>query len=65
MAAVEVDSPPASQSFNELVDQHGATAMIVELVLLGIGTFGAIAFDQRMEKRQSLEALASSMEESS
>ena len=37
------------QSFDQLVDQHGPTVMIAELVLLGIGTFGAIAYDQRLD----------------
>jgi len=41
--------PPAN--FNELVDRYGATAMIWEIVLLGIGTVGAIAYDQHLDKR--------------
>lgn len=42
--------PSSSDSFNDIVDQHGATAMIWEIVLLGVGTFGAIAYDQRLDR---------------
>ena len=40
-----------ADGFTEIVDRHGANAMIVELVLLGLGTFGAIAFDQHQDKK--------------
>jgi len=39
--------------FTALVDQHGTSVMIVELVLLGVGTFGAIAYDQHLDKKAS------------
>lgn len=37
--------------FNTLVDKHGPKVMILELILLGIGTAGAIAYDQHLDKR--------------
>lgn len=47
-------SPSAgSEQFNDLVDRLGPTVMIVELVLLTIGTFGAIAYDQHLDGKPS------------
>ena len=46
----EAAGPPAN--FNELIDRYGATAMIWEIVLLGIGTVGAIAYDQHIDKTE-------------
>ena len=46
-----VEAPP-SQGFDTLVDRYGHTALAIELVLLGIGTVGAIAFDQYLDKKQ-------------
>jgi hypothetical protein len=43
------------QDFNALVDKHGANAMIIELILLGVGTAGAIAYDQHLDKRLAVE----------
>lgn len=43
----------ATDSFTEVVDEHGVSVMIVELVLLGIGTVGAIGYDQHLDKRQA------------
>lgn len=39
----------SGEDFNQLVDRYGPVALVVELVLLGIGTFGAIAYDQRLD----------------
>lgn len=41
------------KDFNDLIDRYGAKAMIVEILLLGVGTFGAIAYDQRLDKREA------------
>ncbi len=41
-------SQPAD--FNALVDQYGPKAMIIEIIVLGIGTAGAIAYDQRLDR---------------
>lgn len=49
--AVEV-----TDSFTQLVDDHGVSVMIVELVLLGIGTVGAIGYDQHLDKREAERA---------
>ena len=46
-----VEVPAGSESFNELVDRHGPSVMIAEL--LGIGTFGAIAYDQRLDAAEA------------
>ena len=43
----------ATDSFTEVVDQYGVNVMIVELVLLGIGTMGAIGYDQHLDKREA------------
>ena len=48
-----VEVPAGSESFNELVDRHGPSVMIAELLLLGIGTFGAIAYDQRLDAAEA------------
>jgi len=41
-----------SDSFNELVDRYGIKIMIGELVLLAIGTFGAIGYDQHLDRNE-------------
>ena len=47
------EAPINGQGFNELLDKHGLNIMIVELALLGIGTFGAIAYDQHLDAREN------------
>ena len=49
MMTADEEVPKSGESFNTLVDQHAPMVMIAELVLLGIGTFGAIAYDQRLD----------------
>lgn len=39
------------QRFDALVDGYGHAALAIELALLGISTFGAIAYDQRLDKK--------------
>ena len=39
-----------SGGFNKLVDRYGTKIMIGELVLLAIGTFGAIGYDQHLDR---------------
>lgn len=48
------DSPDEPKDFNQMMDAYGGRVMIAELVLLGIGTVGAIMYDQRLD--QKLEA---------
>lgn len=48
------DKGNETKNFNQLIDAHGAQAMIVELVLLGVGTVGAILYDQRLDKKAEL-----------
>ena len=55
------ENPVNGQGFNELMDQHGLSIMIVELALLGIGTFGAIAYDQRLDAKESEQNASTSM----
>lgn len=43
------EMPQGGEDFNELVDKHGLNLMVIELVILGIGTFGAIAYDQHLD----------------
>ena len=38
-------------SFDEILDRHGTHAMIFELVLLTIGTVGAIGYDQHLDRK--------------
>lgn len=52
---ITADVPAGGESFNELVDRHGPTVMIAELILLGLGTFGAIAYDQRLDLAEAGE----------
>ena len=40
-----------TDSFSELVDEYGPKAMLAEIVLLGIGTMGAIGYDQHLDKK--------------
>lgn len=47
------EAPVNGRGFNELMDKHGLNIMIVELALLGIGTFGAIAYDQRLDAQEN------------
>lgn len=42
------------KDFNDVIDRYGANAMIIEILLLGFGTFGAIAYDQRLDKQEAL-----------
>lgn len=63
-----IDTPPTSSSgiaFNELVDRHGAKAMTIEIIVLGIGTLGAIAYDQRLDKAATAKTNSQSREQSS
>lgn len=60
-----VDDIETSASFNQVVDEHGLTAMIAELVLLGIGTFGAIAYDQRLDAQDAKKAATESPDDHS
>ena len=48
--------PDNGKQFTELVDEYGLKVMIGELVLLGIGTFGAIAYDQHLDKKEAQAA---------
>ena len=57
------ESMAGGESFNQLVDRHGVQVMIVELVLLGVGTVGAIAYDQRLDRQQASEQTSESTEE--
>ena len=49
--------------FGRFVDQYGSTIMIVELALLTIGTFGAIAYDQRLDRKEAEENPSTGNEE--
>lgn len=42
-----------SSSFDDIVDRYGTQAMIWELVLLTIGTVGAIGYDQHLDRRDA------------
>ena len=48
-------APEQRDPFNEFVDEHGARIMLMELVLLGVGTFGAIAYDEYTSSAESNE----------
>lgn len=41
---------PAGEQLIEFLDKHGFTTLMVELALLGVATFAAIATDQYWEK---------------
>ncbi len=41
-----------NDNFNALVDRYGTKIMIGELVLLAIGTFGAIGYDQHLDRNE-------------
>lgn len=47
-----------NENFNQLVDLHGPTLMVIELILLGVGTFGAIAYDQHLDGKDQAGQLA-------
>ena len=51
----ETDSLIASQptGFDHFMDRNGTKLMIAELVLLTVGTFGAIGYDQRLDRMES------------
>lgn len=55
-SSIERDRAARGESFNKLVDQHGPMIMIVELILLGVGTFGAMAYDQHLDGKDKLNA---------
>lgn len=44
------DASDKPKDFNQMIDTHGPKIMIVELILLGVGTVGAILYDQRLDK---------------
>lgn len=46
------ESSAGSQKFDQLVDQHGVRLLGIELALLGIGTAGAIAYDQYLDGKE-------------
>ena len=48
------DAESQSKDFNQLVDAYGPRVMIIELVLLGVGTVGAILYDQRLDKNTAV-----------
>lgn len=49
------DAVPASEPtrFDELIDRYGAHVMLAELVLLTIGTVGAIGYDQYLDRKEA------------
>lgn len=41
--------------FSEIVSKYGGQLMVGELILLTIGTVGAIAYDQRLDRQEEQE----------
>lgn len=54
IAGYGVGDQSSPADFNALVDQYGPKAMIIEIIVLGIGTAGAIAYDQRLDRLMGL-----------
>lgn len=52
---LDVDNVANVRDFNAIVDQYGAKAMMLELGFLVVGTVGAIAYDQHLDKNESQE----------
>jgi hypothetical protein len=51
--------------FGKTMDEYGPTLMLVELVLLAIGTFGAMAFDRYLDAKSATATSRSSSDTNS
>lgn len=56
MEVSETVDTPAAQRFAQLVDEHGFTALMVELAVLAVATVGAIATDDYWARRAAEHA---------